>query len=91
MADGARIASVDGEIVAYAVLDLLAKPVFGAWLLLAHDRGLAGPALVLDGFWSEGLQGEGVIRVGLSQFPPSTPCSSFFFSFCFFGWWESSV
>ena len=75
VADGARIASVDGEIVAYAVLDLLAKPVFGAWLLLSHDRGLAGPALVLNGFWSEGLQGEGAIRVG----PPLPQSSALLF------------
>ena len=37
VADGSRIASVDAEIVAYAVLDILAKPVFGFWLLFTHD------------------------------------------------------
>ena len=66
MAEGARIASVDGEIVAYAVLDLLAKPVFGFWLLFAHDRNLTGSTLTLDEFWSEGLPVQGAIRVGLS-------------------------
>jgi hypothetical protein len=30
--------SVDAEIVAYAILDVLAKPVFGTWLLFTHDR-----------------------------------------------------
>lgn len=28
---------LDAEIVAYAVLDVLAKPVFGFWLLFTHD------------------------------------------------------
>ena len=37
MADGSRIASVDAEIISYAVLDVLAKPVFGMWLLFTHD------------------------------------------------------
>ena len=37
IADGARKLSVDGEIIAYAVLDVLAKPVFGFWLLFTHD------------------------------------------------------
>ncbi len=37
VADGARIANVDSEIIAYAVLDVLAKPVFGFWLLFTHD------------------------------------------------------
>jgi bacteriorhodopsin len=37
IADGARIADVDAEIIAYAVLDVLAKPVFGFWLLFTHD------------------------------------------------------
>ena len=38
IADGARIASVDAEIICYAILDILAKPVFGFWLLLTHDN-----------------------------------------------------
>lgn len=37
LADGSRTVGVDGEIIAYAVLDILAKPVFGAWLLFTHD------------------------------------------------------
>jgi bacteriorhodopsin len=37
IADGGRIVGVDAEIVAYAVLDVLAKPVFGFWLLFTHD------------------------------------------------------
>lgn len=63
IADGARIASVDAEIIAYAVLDILAKPVFGAWLLLTHSR-LPETNVELGGFWSEGLNSQGRIRVG---------------------------
>lgn len=66
MSEGARIASIDSEIIAYAVLDLLAKPVFGFWLLLTHDKNLTGSTVTLDGFWSEGLPVHGAIRVCLS-------------------------
>lgn len=58
--DGARKWSVDSEIIAYAVLDVLAKPVFGFWLLLAHTRS----AEAVEGFWSHGLNREGALRVG---------------------------
>ncbi|KAM3084238.1 hypothetical protein ACMFMG_001657 [Clarireedia jacksonii] len=58
--DGARKWSVDGEIIAYAVLDVLAKPVFGFWLLLAHG---GNAATSIDGWWSHGLSGEGSIRI----------------------------
>jgi hypothetical protein len=37
IADGARIVGLDAEIISYAVLDVLAKPVFGFWLLFTHD------------------------------------------------------
>lgn len=36
--DGSRRMGVDAEIICYAVLDVLAKPVFGFWLLLTHER-----------------------------------------------------
>ena len=36
-ADGGRVVGVDAEIISYAVLDVLAKPVFGFWLLFTHD------------------------------------------------------
>jgi len=58
--DGARKWSVDAEIIAYAVLDVLAKPVFGFWLLFAHARN----AESVEGFWSHGLAAEGALRVG---------------------------
>jgi bacteriorhodopsin len=58
--DGARKWSVDAEIIAYAVLDVLAKPVFGFWLLFAHAKS----AEAIEGFWSHGLDREGALRVG---------------------------
>jgi bacteriorhodopsin len=58
--DGARKWNVDTEIVAYAVLDVLAKPVFGFWLLFAHSRNASS----VGGWWSHGLTSEGALRVG---------------------------
>jgi len=58
--EGTRKWSVDSEIVAYAILDVLAKPIFGFWLLMAHGRHAAS----IDGFWSHGLGAEGSLRVG---------------------------
>jgi len=63
VADGARNVGVDEEIIAYAVLDVLAKPVFGAWLLFTH-QSIAETNIDLGGFWSHGLGGEGLLRVG---------------------------
>ncbi|KAL3423168.1 heat shock protein 30 (bacteriorhodopsin) [Phlyctema vagabunda] len=57
--DGARKMSVDAEIVSYAVLDVLAKPIFGFWLLFAHSKGAAS----VEGFWSHGLASEGAVRL----------------------------
>jgi len=62
IADGARIMSVDHEIIAYAVLDILAKPVFGAWLLLAHTR-MSESNVEVGGWWTNGLNSEGQIRI----------------------------
>jgi len=56
--DGARHLSVDSEIIAYAVLDVLAKPVFGFWLLLAHRD-----APTIEGWWSTGIGSEGSVRL----------------------------
>jgi bacteriorhodopsin len=63
VADGSRILSVNQEIIAYAVLDILAKPVFGVWLLAAHAR-LPETNVELGGFWTYGVGSEGRIRVG---------------------------
>lgn len=62
-ADGARHMSVNAEIVAYAILDFLAKPVFGAWLLVTHNS-LPEAQTELGGFWTNGFSSEGQIRVG---------------------------
>ncbi|KAI7076244.1 hypothetical protein KC327_g3764, partial [Hortaea werneckii] len=48
---------------AYAILDILAKPIFGAWLLFTH-QSMPECNVDLGGFWSQGLSGEGQIRVG---------------------------
>jgi len=63
IADGGRVVGLDAEIVAYAVLDLLAKPVFGFWLLFTHDS-MASTSPSLEGFWSNGFGSQGSIRVG---------------------------
>ncbi|KAF2140863.1 uncharacterized protein K452DRAFT_319172 [Aplosporella prunicola CBS 121167] len=63
IADGARKASVNSEIIAYAVLDILAKPVFGLWLLLSHSR-IPETNVDVGGYWAHGLSSEGTIRVG---------------------------
>lgn len=60
LGDGSRILSVDSEIIAYAVLDILAKPVFGFWLLITHARS---SATSIGGFWSHGLTSEGALRL----------------------------
>jgi len=58
--DGARKWSVDAEIIAYAVLDIMAKPVFGFWLIFAHA---ASRSESVEGWWSHGLNSEGAIRI----------------------------
>jgi len=63
VADGSRNMTVDNEIIAYAVLDILAKPVFGAWLLFTH-MSMPETNIDLGGFWAHGLGSEGSIRVG---------------------------
>lgn len=63
LGEGVRKFSVDGEIIAYAVLDILAKPVFGFWLLLSHAR-LTGQLCLHDGFWNRGLSTQGGVRLG---------------------------
>ncbi|KAH9900151.1 hypothetical protein F4778DRAFT_159187 [Xylariomycetidae sp. FL2044] len=63
IADGSRTVNVDGEIITYAILDVLSKPVFGFWLLLTHDA-MARNTPSLGGFWANGLADEGALRVG---------------------------
>ncbi|KAG9244523.1 hypothetical protein BJ878DRAFT_421210 [Calycina marina] len=57
--EGTRNWSVDTEIIAYAVLDILAKPVFAFWLIFAYGKKSA----VIDGFWTHGLASEGTVRL----------------------------
>jgi len=59
LSEGARKWSVDAEIIAFAVLDILAKPVFGFWLLFAHGKAITP----LEGFWSHGISREGTLRL----------------------------
>ncbi|KAF2751980.1 family A G protein-coupled receptor-like protein [Sporormia fimetaria CBS 119925] len=54
--------SIDGEIIAYAILDVLAKVVFGAWLLVTHAK-LPETNVELKGFWANGLNREGLLRL----------------------------
>lgn len=63
MAEGSFKIGVDAEIVAYAVLDVLAKPVFGFWLLFTHDA-MASSSFNIEGFWAHGLGSEGGIHIG---------------------------
>jgi len=63
VADGSRKINIDSEIIAYAILDILAKPVFGFWLLFTHDS-VPETGIVLDGFWAHGADAGGSIRVG---------------------------
>jgi len=64
LGDGSRMLSVDGEIIAYGVLDVLAKPVFGFWLLITHGRSTASS---IEGFWSHGLSNEGALRLDFDE------------------------
>ncbi|KAK4150003.1 hypothetical protein C8A00DRAFT_46500 [Chaetomidium leptoderma] len=59
----ARKTSVDTEIIIYLILDILAKPVFGLWLLISN-RAIAESNVELGGYWSQGLPAEGRIRIG---------------------------
>jgi len=63
IADGGRLVGLDAEIISYAVLDVLAKPVFGFWLLFTHDS-MASTSPSIEGFWAHGFGGQGSIRVG---------------------------
>jgi bacteriorhodopsin len=55
--------SVDAEVITYAVLDVLAKAVFGAWLLTTHAN-LPESNVELGGFWTYGVNREGALRIG---------------------------
>ncbi|KAK3314069.1 putative opsin protein [Apodospora peruviana] len=61
--NGKHKPTIDTEIMIYAVLDILAKPVFGLWLLISH-RAMQETNVDLGGWWSNGLSSEGRIRIG---------------------------
>jgi bacteriorhodopsin len=63
VSEGAHIVNVDAEIIGYAVLDVLAKPVFGFWLLFTHDA-MSSSSFSLEGFWAHGISSEGGIHIG---------------------------
>jgi len=60
--DGAKHLTVNTEIITYAVLDVLAKGVFGLWLLWSH-RLVPETNVEVGGYWSHGLASEGGIRL----------------------------
>lgn len=62
-AEGATKMNVDQEVVAYAILDILAKPVFGLVLLVAHSR-IPEANVDAGGWWAHGLSSTGRIRIG---------------------------
>ncbi|KAI9810194.1 MAG: hypothetical protein M1827_006640 [Pycnora praestabilis] len=62
IAEGSRKMTVDAEIISYAVVDILAKPIFGAWLLFTH-ASMPSTHISLEGFWAHGLSGEGSVRL----------------------------
>ncbi|KAK6537973.1 hypothetical protein TWF694_010866 [Orbilia ellipsospora] len=64
VSDLGRSLSPDQVTLAYLVLDFMAKPVFGFWLLLGQGR-LSTTHVNVDGFWSDGVgHREGLLRVG---------------------------
>jgi len=60
---GTALIPVDGEVIAYGVLDVLAKPLFGLWLLRSRDI-FANSDLDTEGFWASGASTEGQLRLG---------------------------
>ena len=62
LGDGSRHLKVNTEIITYAVLDVLAKVVFGLWLLWSH-RSIPETNIEVGGYWSHGIASEGGIRL----------------------------
>ncbi|KAK6349849.1 hypothetical protein TWF696_006113 [Orbilia brochopaga] len=64
VSDLSRTLSPDGEVIGFGILDLLAKPVFGLWLLFSY-RKVREADVHVDGAWAEGFgHREGLLRVG---------------------------
>lgn len=55
--------SVNAEIIAYAIVDLLAQPVLCAWLLTMVTK-VSDMSVEVGSFWEHGFgSGEGTIRI----------------------------
>ncbi|KAF3091187.1 hypothetical protein TWF569_004000 [Orbilia oligospora] len=64
VSDISRGISPNETVIAYAVLDILAKPALGFWLVLGHDKS-SSTQVNVDGVWTEGFgHREGLLRVG---------------------------
>lgn len=62
-ADGGGAFNIDDTAVAFTVLDVLLKPVFGLGLLLVIQR-VPAAAVEFNGYWTTGSSDEGLIRLG---------------------------
>ncbi|EPS44604.1 hypothetical protein H072_1422 [Dactylellina haptotyla CBS 200.50] len=64
VSDIGRSLTPDQVAVAYIILDILAKPVFGFWLLFGQNKSNS-THINVEGAWSEGFgHREGLLRVG---------------------------
>jgi len=52
LAEGSNYMTSDSEVICYAVLDILAKPIFGAALLIAQST-ISEAGVSLSAFWTE--------------------------------------
>jgi len=53
LAEGTGIINPDGETIAYTVLDILGRTVFGIWLVLGHKHESEDAAVCLPEHWTE--------------------------------------
>jgi len=63
LTEGKGTLSVDTEIILYGILDVLAKVVFGFYLLIAHSH-TEGDSVVLSSFFTEPRNGAGYGAIG---------------------------
>ncbi|DAA78163.1 TPA_exp: putative Opsin [Trichophyton benhamiae CBS 112371] len=66
ISNNARKMSIDAEIIVFAILDILLQGVFGYWLIASYNT-IRSISVTLDGFWANGVNGEGNIRVGENE------------------------
>jgi len=53
LGQGVGIINPNGETIAYTVLDILAKAMFGIWLLVVHKHDSEDAAVCLPDHWTE--------------------------------------